>query len=75
MVKWASCVGLLMVEWHILYTPVEPRVMVTAPEDTTPPCDERACKAPWQEASPASRNTTVSPFATPWPLNDTVLAW
>ena len=36
---------------------------------------ERACKAPWPEASPASRNTTVSPLATPWPLNDTLLAW
>jgi len=54
MVKWCSSVGLLMVEWHILYTPVEPRVTdilytpveprvtVTEPEATTPPCDESA---------------------------------
>jgi len=71
MVKWRSWVGLLMVEWHILYTPVEPRVMVTAPEDTTPPCDEVDCIAPLHDASPASRNTTESPFATPSPPIDT----
>ena len=27
------------------------------------------------KASPASRNTTVSPLATPWPLNDTLCWW
>ena len=74
MVKWASCVGLLMVEWHILYTPVDPRVMVTAPEDTAPPCDEVDCIAPLHEASPASRKTTVSPFATPSPPIVTLVA-
>ena len=67
-VKWPSCVGFGMAEWHSLYTPTVGRVTFTSPATILPPCP---CMAPPHEISPASRNLTVSPLLNAGPVSET----
>jgi len=61
--KWPSCDGFTIVEWHILYIPMDGSVTLMAPDDSRSPAACRACMAPAQVLSPASRKTRESPSA------------
>ena len=74
-VKCASCDGLLIFEMHSLKTPITHKVIDTeAPPESWPPELTRAPIAPAHEASPAGRNTTMSPSLAAAPPNSTVVA-